>query len=93
MKETKRALRRHHADRLRRAMIRRLKLLHWFDQFHVPLGLRIPEYEAKSNLLHYVSRNWNNPQGCSCPLCGNRRKFEKGIKRLSMAERRQLDTP
>lgn len=84
MKETKRALRRHHASRLKLRLRRRLKAEGWFRTS--PLWIKASLDELAANLDRYVHLNWNNPHRCSCPLCGNPRRHGKGRARLTLDE-------
>ena len=84
MKETKRALRRHHASRLKQRLRRRLKAEGWFRTG--PLWFRLSPDKLAANLDRYVHLSWNTPQRCSCPLCGNRRRHRKGRARLTLSE-------
>lgn len=68
MKDTKRALRRHHRQRmLQRAL--RSYALNFFPT----------ELEDKEWQMAMALRRYNNMKKCSCFMCGNRRKFEKCV--------------
>lgn len=64
MKNTKRALRRHHRQRMIRRAMRSYAL----------------ESEEDSGLRREWALRWyNNMKKCSCFMCGNPRKFEKRL--------------
>lgn len=73
MKNTKRALRRHHRERIRKAREEQLKQWH----FHPSDDL-----EARKKWIYNASRFMiNTCPNCSCPMCGNPRRHFSVITR------------
>lgn len=66
MKETKRALRRHHRQRMIQHALRSYMLR------------RVEDKDVQRAL---VLRLYNNLKNCSCYMCGNPRKFENRLTR------------
>lgn len=71
MKDTKRAIRRHHVARLKKTRAHYF-VFNWWDNTGKRLGV-ISQY----------------PKKCSCPMCGNPRKYDK--QKLTMQEQRHRD--
>lgn len=64
MKSTRRALRRHHRDRMLRRTLRSLVMRDWYTQ-------------PDANELRQRALRWyNNLKKCSCYMCGNPRRYE-----------------
>ena len=78
MKNMKRALRRHHAERIKRNFYKELK--QW-EYYHTD-----PE-EHEQWMRTYASRRVNTSSMCSCWMCGNPRKY---FGHLTLQEERHL---
>lgn len=78
-KDKKRALRRHHSDRMRRKAEKVVRGRGW----------NMEEKDTR----RCAARLKDNLKGCSCSLCGNPRRYEKGDKgRKTLQERKaELD--
>ena len=59
MKDTKRAVRRHHRNRMLARAMRSFVVLGTTEEHRLPIALR----------------RFNNMQSCACWMCGNRRKI------------------
>ena len=97
-----RALRRAHTARIKRKTYLQLKSHAWTcaiftdekgdiatgptEHFHFML----PD-EREKQLRVWVSHRWQQRQICSCPMCGNPRKYEKGWARYTLQERRHFE--
>lgn len=79
MKNKKRALRRHHAQRMYKRTQRFL-----VQQSHVL---------SEKQIHDRTNRAYNNRQQCSCSMCGNPRRvgWYNQNERLTMQERRELE--
>ena len=90
MEKHLRAIRRHHAARVKAAVRR------WADAkiFRVRLfdfNATPPHQDwSTADKDHWVARTWQHPKVCSCSSCGNPRNsgWSKGKQRLTLAERR-----
>lgn len=78
-----RATRRQHTARAK-AACRRWGELHVFAL--------APELWTEVKKTQWVNRTYQHPQSCSCEGCCNARGREKGKKRLTLQERRALDS-
>lgn len=79
MSNSKRALRRHHRDRLnKRAEFIISKVWYWFNPWN------------QNDLQHFVNKRRDNMKGCSCWMCGNPRNNWK--ERLTLQELKHLDS-
>jgi hypothetical protein len=80
--ESKRALRRHHAIRIKRKVYRQLKFTRWIKD------------ATEAELFVMVCRRWQNRKPCSCVMCCNpRRRTTRVNERLPIQERRFLGDP
>jgi len=77
--ESKRALRRHHAIRIKRKVYHQLKFTRWIKN------------ATEAELFIVVCRRWQNRKPCSCCMCCNlRRRSSRVSERLTLQERRFL---
>ena len=86
MQENARALRRHHAVRVKEATVAFGRRVLYRDK-----GETQADYDLR--LRAWAGRTCQNRRSCSCAMCGNPRRspLTKGKVRLTLAERRAQD--
>ena len=87
IKNRKRAMRRHHRDRMYRHVFRKFHATYFYDSMYNAFG---DDWTAEEIHLH-VSRHRDNIKACSCWMCMNERHnpFLSTKERLTMQERRE----
>lgn len=83
-KDRKRALRRHHNNRMRRRAFNKIAFEWWWI-----------DNSTDKEIWDRVNKQYNHMCICSCSMCGNPRRgggWVTGLERLTLQERKALDS-